>query len=68
MTFWRQGQEWDSRKFGSKKRDCPSKIGTVGIGEMRMRDILSPHVVAHILINGELIYFPFLFPPFYNAR
>ena len=33
VTFWRhgkEGQEWDSRKFGSKKRDCPSKIGTVG--------------------------------------
>ena len=33
VTFWgheKEGQEWDSRKFGSKKRDCPSKIGTVG--------------------------------------
>ena len=23
-------KKWGSRKFGSKKRDCPSKIGTVG--------------------------------------
>ena len=23
-------KKWDSRKFCSKKRDCPSKIGTVG--------------------------------------
>ena len=35
-TFWRHekvGQskkKWDSRKFGSKKRNYPSKIGTVG--------------------------------------
>ena len=36
MTFWRHERgtkskkKWNSRKFGSKKRDCPSKIGTVG--------------------------------------
>ena len=30
MKKWDKGKKkWDSRKFGSKKRDCSSKIGTV---------------------------------------
>ena len=31
MKKWDKGKKkWDSRKFGSKKRNYPSKIGTVG--------------------------------------
>ena len=56
VTFWRhekEGQEWDSRKFGSKKRDCPSKIGTVG----KYDDVAYNHPVqCSLLINiGMLV-------------
>ena len=51
VTFWgheKEGQEWDSRKFGSKKRDCPSKIGTVGkygVGEYNQGSYM--HALSH---------------------